>query len=71
MQHAGFETIGDYFKTVLDHGDNKHPKVYHSVSAFLQCQGTNPSTHPISIVRRIFEDPCSKKHTGTDDELHL
>ncbi|KAJ7807600.1 hypothetical protein B0H14DRAFT_3763979 [Mycena olivaceomarginata] len=71
MQHAGFETIGDYFKAVLDHGDNKHPKVYHSVSAFLQCQGTDPSTHPISIVRRIFEDPRSKKHAGADDELHL
>jgi hypothetical protein len=71
MQNAGFETIGDYFKAVLDHGDNKHPKVYHSVSAFLQCQGTDPSTHPISIVRRIFDDPRSKKHAGADDELHL
>ncbi|KAJ7802537.1 hypothetical protein B0H14DRAFT_3780337 [Mycena olivaceomarginata] len=71
MQHAGFETIGDYFKAVLDHGNNKYPKVYHSVSAFLQCQGTDPSTHPISIVRRIFEDPRSKKHAGADDELHL
>ncbi|KAJ7791671.1 hypothetical protein B0H14DRAFT_2934740, partial [Mycena olivaceomarginata] len=67
MQHAGFETIGGYFKVVLDHG---HPKVYNSVSAFLQCRGTDPNTHPISIFQRIFKDPRSKKRAGADDELH-
>ncbi|KAJ7918729.1 hypothetical protein B0H13DRAFT_2321046 [Mycena leptocephala] len=68
MQHAGFETIGGYFKAVLDHG---HPKVYNSVSAFLQCRATDPNTHPISIFQRIFKDPRSKKRAGADDELHL
>ncbi|KAJ6572247.1 hypothetical protein B0H19DRAFT_1065214 [Mycena capillaripes] len=71
MQQAGFETVGDYFAAVLDPVHNKHQKVFRSVTAFLQCQGTDPSTHPISIVQRIFEDPRSKKHATADDKLHL
>ncbi|KAJ7854439.1 hypothetical protein B0H14DRAFT_3650523 [Mycena olivaceomarginata] len=71
MQQAGFETVGDYFAAVLDPAHNKHQKVFRSVTAFLQCQGTDPSTHPISIVQRIFEDPRSKKRATADDELHL
>ncbi|KAJ7306173.1 hypothetical protein DFH08DRAFT_976103 [Mycena albidolilacea] len=45
MQEAGFETIGDYFLAVLDHDDNKHPPVYHSVSSFLQCRGVDTRAH--------------------------
>ncbi|KAF7334169.1 hypothetical protein MVEN_02323000 [Mycena venus] len=68
MQEAGFETIGDYFLAVLDHEDNKHPPVYHSVSSFLQCRGVDARTHPISIVQKIFADPRSKKRIGAHDE---
>ncbi|KAJ7840470.1 hypothetical protein B0H13DRAFT_2239514 [Mycena leptocephala] len=71
LQQAGFETVGDHFAAVLDPAHNKHQKVFRSVTAFLQCQGTDPNTHPISIVQRIFEDPRSKRHATADDELHL
>ncbi|KAJ7849458.1 hypothetical protein B0H13DRAFT_1906139 [Mycena leptocephala] len=40
-------------------------------AGFEMCQGTDPSTHPISIVQKIFEDPRSKRHATADDELHL
>ncbi|KAJ7660020.1 hypothetical protein B0H14DRAFT_3701557 [Mycena olivaceomarginata] len=71
MQQAGFETVGDYFAAVLDPAHSKHQKVFRSVTAFLQCQGTDTTTHPISIVQRIFEDPRSKKHVTADNQLHL
>jgi hypothetical protein len=71
MPHAGFETVGDYFAAVLNPEYNQHSKVYHSVAAFLQCQGQFTRTHPISIVEQIFSDPRSKTRPETDGELHL
>ncbi|KAF7341574.1 hypothetical protein MSAN_02054400 [Mycena sanguinolenta] len=70
LKQVGFETIGDFLAAVLD-PTHKHQKVLRSVTAFLQCQGSDPRTHPISIIQRIFEDPRSKKHPTADRELHL
>ncbi|KAJ7023862.1 hypothetical protein C8F04DRAFT_1192986 [Mycena alexandri] len=71
MQRAGFETIGDYFAAVLADGNNKHPSVYQSVMAFLQCRGVDVQTHPLSIIERIYQDPRARKRSTADAELHF
>ncbi|KAJ6503193.1 hypothetical protein C8R47DRAFT_1249402 [Mycena vitilis] len=69
MQHAGFETVGEYFLALLDHKDNAHPTVYRSVAAFLQCQGKDARTHPVYLMEKIFRDPRSEKRSGVDEGL--
>ncbi|KAJ6614664.1 hypothetical protein B0H10DRAFT_1950487 [Mycena sp. CBHHK59/15] len=68
MQRAGFETLGDFFAASLADGNNTHPAVYQSVSAFLQYRGIDVRTHPVSIVERIFTDHRSQKRDDADDD---
>lgn len=60
LKHAGFPTLGDFLSTLFqDAGYNVHATVYMSISSFLN-RTSKSGTHPIDIVRLIFNHPKSR-----------